>query len=300
MTDSKLTAEVPTDEFHGKDPLLDCLMSALYDTEKDTEPRIKVEEDGHGQNIELAQLKEALQQKEFLAQSKNELLGVKEEALRTSKELLAQKDKIIEVIYSTTEFSTRRISLQFTSTNLLQIREDDLQQASRLISARDQTVLEKDQIIRNHEASLQVAQLTIMTQEETIAEKSQAVKNAKQPRKEVYIQLAKKDKVIESHKEYIERQKQTIERLNENLRVKGIKNMELDKKWANKVAELKSVVQGKDFEIGVLKTKLERSKLESLSRTPKIEEGSEIEDAVSEEGEILSPRIKVKAEPMDY
>jgi len=207
-----------------------------------------------------------------------------------------------------TSLSSRtRIPLTFASTNLSQIRGDDLQHASNLISTREQTILKKDKIIRNHEASLQLAQLTITTHEETIAQKSEAVKNAKQPRKDLYIQLAKKDKVIESQKEHIDRQKQTIERLNENLRVSGIKNKESDKRWANKVAEKESWLEGKDFEIGVLKTRLERRQLESLARKPKM--GAQKSDSSisrtfknegREDGEILSPHFKVKAEPMDY
>ena len=191
----------------------------------------------------------------------------------------------------------------------LQFREDDIQHATILNSAREQIITEKDEIIRNREDDLQQAQLTITAHEQTIAQKSEAVKNAKQPRKELYIQLAKKDKVIESHKEYIERQKQTIERLNEALRVKGIKNKELDERWVNKVAELKNEILGKNFEIGALKTKLEICVSDRVARTPKMEETSSffkmegisnVKDEGSEDEELLSSRVKVKAEPMDY
>ena len=78
---------------------------------------------------------------------------------------------------------------------------------------------------RNHRGEPPAS--TITAYEETIEEKTQAVKSAKKLRKEVFIQFAKKDKLIENLKEQIERQKAHIGRLEDNLRAKGIK-MELE------------------------------------------------------------------------
>ena len=97
MRNEKLTKEVPTDKFPGKNPLYDCLMSALDDLEKVTERHIKKEDDGV--DFKVAQLQEVIQQKELLIKNKDELLGLRKEALLAAKDLLAQKDKIIRVCH---------------------------------------------------------------------------------------------------------------------------------------------------------------------------------------------------------
>ncbi|KAN0110810.1 hypothetical protein V8E51_007197 [Hyaloscypha variabilis] len=263
----------PKDNFPGKDPLFDCLMSALC-KEKVPDQYIKKEDDMA--EWKISKLQETIQQKDLLIQSKDELLGDRAEALRASKELLAEKDKIIK------------------------IREGDIQEASRLINAREQAIAEKDETINNLEENLQQAQNTIAAHEETIEEKTQAVRNAKQPRKEVFIQIAKKDKHIENLKEQIERQKAHVARLEDNLRVKGIKNKALDKRWSDDISTLKAELAQKDHEIQALKYKLNKCGIGSPSQIPKTEGGSEVKDEGREDGEMLTPSIKVKTEPMDY
>ncbi|KAE9372652.1 hypothetical protein N431DRAFT_439718 [Stipitochalara longipes BDJ] len=257
-------------------------MSAPYYTEKDMERHIKV--GGDAVDFKIAQLREIIQQKDLLIKSKDELLEVKEEALRASKELLAQKDKIIK------------------------IREGEIQDANTTINSREQTIAEKDEIIRNREENLQQAQITITAHERTIEQKTEAVKNAKQPRKEVYVQLTKKDKAIERQKAHIERQEGA-------LRVKGIKNKELEQRRVDEVATLKTKLAEKDDKIQALEKMLEKGRFASLSPIPKtepreadpsrsyilkIEAASNTRDDGSEDEEILSRSTNVKAEPMDY
>ena len=75
--------------------MFDCFMSALEDLEKNSQPQIKAKDDEA--HLKASQLQEIIRQKELLIQSKDQLLAVKDEALRGTKELLAQKDKIIKV-----------------------------------------------------------------------------------------------------------------------------------------------------------------------------------------------------------
>jgi len=94
LEDMELIVQVPKDNFPGKDPLFDCLMSALC-KEKVPDEYIKKEDDTA--EWKISKLQEIIQQKDLLIQSKDELLEVRAEALRAGKELLAEKDKIIKV-----------------------------------------------------------------------------------------------------------------------------------------------------------------------------------------------------------
>jgi hypothetical protein len=72
------------EKFPGKDPLYDCFVAALSQSETN-----------HTRRIE--QLEVALQQADLIIQSKDDLLNIKEETLLANKALMSGKDDIIKV-----------------------------------------------------------------------------------------------------------------------------------------------------------------------------------------------------------
>jgi hypothetical protein len=72
------------EEFPGKDPLYDCFVAALSQSETN-----------HTRRIE--QLEVALQRADLIIHSKDDLLSIKEETLLANKALMSGKDDIIKV-----------------------------------------------------------------------------------------------------------------------------------------------------------------------------------------------------------
>jgi hypothetical protein len=78
------SASVEEEEFPGKDPLYDCFVAALSQSETN-----------HTRRIE--QLEVAFQQTNLIIQIKDDLLNIKEETLLANKALMSGKDDIIKV-----------------------------------------------------------------------------------------------------------------------------------------------------------------------------------------------------------
>jgi hypothetical protein len=90
-------------EFPGKDPLYDCLVAALNHIEREPERHMKSEGDTN-QDFQIKGLKERMRQLESLVlqkdsviKSKDELLKIKGESLLANRELMSEKDRIIQV-----------------------------------------------------------------------------------------------------------------------------------------------------------------------------------------------------------
>jgi hypothetical protein len=91
------------DEFPGKDPLYDCLVAALNHIEREPERHMKSEGDAtqdtqiEGLKQLMRQLESLVLQKDSVIKSKDDLLKIKGESLVATRELMSEKDRIIQV-----------------------------------------------------------------------------------------------------------------------------------------------------------------------------------------------------------
>jgi chromosome segregation ATPase len=178
-----------------------------------------------------------------------------------------------------------------------------------LITAREETIAQKDEVIRNREENLEQAQISITTHERTITQKNEVIKNRKKTSNRNHKTIREKEREIENLNTYLARQ-------HDASHVKDFAYQDLEKRMEDQVAVLRGQLEDKDDKIQALENVLEKHRLRRLSwksekeslepdcpelkGTFKLKENWYFKGEGSKDGEIASQRIKIKEEPMDY
>ena len=177
-----------------------------------------------------------------------------------------------------------------------------------MISAREETITQKDEVIRNREENLEQAQISITTHERAITQKNEVIKNRRKTSRN-YKTIREKEREIENLNTYLAQQRDASH-------VKDFAYQDLEQRMEDQVAVLRGQLEDKDGEIQALENVLEKHRLRRLSRkseketteldfpelkgTFKLNEAWYVKEEGSEDGEIASQRIKIKEEPMDF
>jgi predicted RNase H-like nuclease (RuvC/YqgF family) len=178
-----------------------------------------------------------------------------------------------------------------------------------LIRAREETITQKDEVIRNREENLEQAQISITTHERTITQKNEVIKNRRKTGSRNHKTIREKEREIENLNTYLARQRDASH-------VKDLAYQDLEQRMEDQVAVLRGQLEDKDGEIQALENVLEKHRLRHLSGkseketmepdcpelkgTSKLNEAWYVKEEGSEDGEIASQRIKIKEEPMDF
>jgi predicted RNase H-like nuclease (RuvC/YqgF family) len=165
-----------------------------------------------------------------------------------------------------------------------------------LITAREKTITQKDEVIQNREENLEQAQISITTHERTIMQKNEVIKSRKKTSNRNHKTIREKERVIENLNTYLARQRDASH-------VKDSAYQDLEQRMEDQVAALRGQLEDKDDEIQALENLLEKHRLRRLSRKSekeslghdcpelkgpfKLKEAWYVKEEGSEDGELL-------------